>query len=104
MAPKIPDNYSAYECGDYFQGAWSEDGFFDDTSQTRLILPLNETYVVEEAGFFAVGRSGAGCVDLGYRKHHSGLWAFYPIGQEFKFMAASIPALVEGWCSGQLYV
>lgn len=104
MPPKIPDEYTAYQCEDYFQGAWPEDGFFDEASQLWLIVPLNEIYVVEEADFLAVGRSGAGCIDFGYRKHHSGLWAFYPIGQEFKLMADSIPALVEGYCSGDLWV
>jgi len=104
MAPKIPDKYFNYECEDYFQGAWPEDGFFDDASQTLLIVPVNEAYVDEKAGFFAVGHSGAGGIDFGYRKHQSGIWAFYPIDHEFKFMANSIQALVEGWCSGHLSV
>lgn len=104
MSTKIPDKYAAYECEDYFQGAWPEDGFFDDASQTLVIVPLNETYEVEESGFFAVGRSGGDGIDFGYRKNHPGLWAFYPIDEKFKFMADSIRTLVDGWCSGHMSV
>ncbi len=104
MTKKIPDKYAAYKCEDYFQGAWSQDGHFDDDSQTLLIVPLNETYEVEESGFFAVGRSGGDGIDFGYRKNQSGLWAFYPIEENFKFMAESVQALVDGWCSGRLSV
>jgi hypothetical protein len=104
MMQKIPDGYAAYKCGDYFQGAWWLDGYFDDYSQTMVIVPWDETYEVEETGFFAVGCSGADGIDFGYRKNHSGLWAFYPIEEEFKFMADSIRALVDDWCSGRLTV
>ncbi|QBE64449.1 hypothetical protein [Pseudoduganella lutea] len=104
MAPKIPDKYAAYECEDYFRGKWPEDGFFHDDSQMLLVVPLSETYVLRKKAFFAVGRSGTDGIDFGYRKHHSGLWAFYPIDEEFKFMADSIQSLVDGWCSGYLSV
>jgi hypothetical protein len=102
MTSKIPDRYKAYECGDYFEGAWPHEGYFDDASQTLVIVPLNEAYEVAESGFFAVGRSGGDGIDFGYRKNHLGLWAFYPIGEEFKFMADSIRVLVDEWCSGRL--
>jgi hypothetical protein len=102
MTSKIPNRYVAYECGDYFEGAWAQEGYFDDVSQTLVIAPLDETYVVEESDFFAVGRSGGAGIDFGYRKNHSGLWAFYPIGKEFKFMADNIRVLVDEWCSGRL--
>lgn len=102
--PKKPEKYSAYECDDYFQGRWSDDGLFDEASQTLVIVPLNDVYEVDEQVFLAIGRSGAGGIDFGYRKNQAGLWAFYPVEQEFKFMADSIQELVEGWCSGRLWV
>jgi len=104
MTSKIPERYSAYECGDYFEDKWPQEGYFDDASQTLVIVPLDETYEVEESDFFAVGRSGGDGIDFGYRKNRSGLWAFYPIEEEFKFMAASIRVLVDEWCSGRLSI
>ena len=104
MKSKIPIQYSGYQCIDYFEGLWMTCGYFDEASQTMLIVPLHDAYEVAESGFFAVGRSGGGGIDFGYRKTHRGLWAFYPIEQEFKFMAESIHELVDGWCAGQLAV
>lgn len=69
-----------------------------------MIVPLDETYEIEDSGFLAVGRSGGDGVDFGYRKNQSGLWAFYPIEEGFKFMAENVQALVDGWCSGRLLV
>lgn len=104
MPLHIPQEYAGYKCEDYFQGSWCIDGYFDDASQTLVIVPLNEAYEVEEVGFFAVGRSGVDGIDFGYRRDQMGLWAFYPIDQEFKFMAESTQALVDGWRAGSLYV
>lgn len=104
MTKKIPNKYAAYKCEDYFQGALAQEGFFDDASQTLLIVPLSETYEVEASSFLSVGRSGVDGIDFGYRKNYSGLWAFYPIDKDFRFMADSIRALVDGWRSGHLSV
>ena len=52
----------------------------------------------------AVGTPGVDGIYFGYRKGFQGLWAFYPIEREFKYMAATAAELVEGWCSGQLGV
>jgi len=98
------EKYADYACGDYFESTWSEVGFFDELSQTLVIVPAADTYELREMGFFAIGRSGMGGIDFGYRKKYIGLWAFYPIEQEFKFMAESIRALVDAWCSGHLSV
>ena len=104
MTPQIPRAFLVYECQDYFQDRWPDDGLLDEALQMLIIVPLNEVYEMKELGFLAVGRSGVDGIDFGYRKHHSGLWAFYPIEQEFKFMADSIQVLVDGWCSGRLSV
>lgn len=104
MTLKKPEKFAAYECDDYFKDAWSEEGYFDEASQMSLIVPLNETYEIADPGFLAIGRSDTDSIDFGYRKNFAGIWAFYPIEQEFKFMADSIQELVEGWCSGHLSV
>jgi hypothetical protein len=100
----VPEPWRAYACDDYFREGWSERGHFDEPSQTLVIAPLALAY--EDAGspFFAVGRSGWDGVDFGYRKGHPGLWAFYPIDGEFKYIAATVAELVDGWCTSRLSV
>ena len=51
-----------------------------------------------------MGRSGVDGIDFGYRMDRPGLWAFYPIDEEFEFMAESTQMLIDGWCSGSLSV
>jgi hypothetical protein len=99
-----PSNRQDYACAEYFSDGWSLHGHFDEASQNFVIVPLDDTYEDEECEFFVIGRSGGDGIDFGYRKGASGLWAYYPIEHRFKFMAPSILALVEGWCSGKLFV
>jgi len=100
----IPEGYRDYPCEDYFAGDWSVRGHFDELSQTLVVVPLSSAYEDREAEFFAVGRSGCDGIDFGYRKGHSGLWAFYPIERKFRYMAATIAELVDGWCANRLKV
>jgi hypothetical protein len=100
----IPEKYREYACADYFAEGWSERGHFDEPSQTMVIAPLSDAYEDKQADFFAVGRSGCDGIDFGYRVGHAGLWAYYPITREFKFMSGTIADLVEGWCSSKLSV
>lgn len=104
MQMDVPEQWRGYACEDYFREGWSERDHFDEPSQTLVIAPLADAYEKAEIQFFAVGRSGFDGIDFGYRKGHTGLWAFYPIDREFKFVAASVAELVEGWCSGRLSV
>jgi hypothetical protein len=101
---KLPERWHAYPCDDYFGEGWCERGHFDELSQTWVIVPLTEVYEKAQLEFLAVGRSGLGGIDFGYRKGQSGLWAFYPIEREFKFMASTVAELVEAWCSHRLSV
>src|SRR5215831_11481487 len=101
---KVPEQFRHYPCEDYFAAGWAERGHFDEPSQTPIIAPLSKTYESEGKDFFAIGRSGWDGIDFGYRVGQTGLWAYYPIGGDFKFMAATVADLVEGYCSGKLSV
>jgi hypothetical protein len=100
----VPARFRDYACDEYFRKGWSVSGHFDEPSQCLVIVPLENAYEDAEHDFFAIGRSGCGGIDFGYRKGEEGLWAYYPIGQEFKFMSSTVAELIEGWCSGQLWV
>jgi hypothetical protein len=100
----MTEQFQDYACVEYFADGWSERGHFDEEAQLQVIVPLSEAYEEQDIGFFAIGRSGCGGIDFGYRKGLSGLWAYYPIDQDFLLMAPTIADLVEGWCSGRLSV
>ena len=98
----MPEELQHYACTDYFAEGWVDRGRFDEYSRTLVIVPLSETYESREIGFLAFGRSGWDGIDFGYRLGHIGLWAYYPLNREFKFMAQTVGELVEGYCSGKL--
>jgi hypothetical protein len=102
--PVTPKRWLDFHCEDYFSEGWSEHGHFDEPSQTWVIVPLTEAYEDTDIEFLVVGRSGWGGIDFGYRKGQAGLWCYYPIDREFKFMAGTVAELVDGWCSGRLSV
>ncbi len=100
----VPEDYRDYPCEDYFAGGWSVRGHFDEPSQLWVVTPLAESYLDRTIEFFAIGHSGCGGINSGYRKGQPGLWAFYPIEREFKFMAATVAELAEGYSAGRLSV
>jgi hypothetical protein len=101
---QVPERFRRYHCEDYFAGGWADRGHIDERSQTLVIAPVSQAYERKEKDFFAIGRSGWGGIDFGYRVGQVGLWAYYPIGGEFKFMAPTVADLVQGYCSGKLSV
>ena len=102
--PETPKRWLDYHCEDYFREGWCERGHLDEASHTLVFAPLTEAYENPEIEFFVVGTSGWDGIDFGYRRGQAGLWAYYPIEREFKFMAPTVAELVEGWCSGRLSV
>jgi len=100
----IPDMWIRFPCAEYFDGAWSRVGFLDEASQTWVVHPESDLYERIDAGFMAVGQSGTSGIDFGYRLDLPGVWAYYPLEGTFKFIAASLSELIQGWRAGTLTV
>ncbi len=96
--------FSEYPCEEYLSSTLSKNGYYSEASYTQVIVPIFETYELREVEFLAVGRSGADGIDFGYRKGKSGIWAYYPIDNEFKYMSPSLSEFVPAWVSGGLSV
>lgn len=99
-----PDNLHGYHCTDYFGDGWAERGFFHDASHCWVVKPLHNLHPEQRLGFFAVGEAGVDGIRFGYRHGERGLWAFYPIGEEFRFVAATLQELIDGWRAGTITV
>lgn len=96
----IPDHFKDYRCADYFseftRGVWSE--------SEQMWLIGSQDKLVERDGFLVVGTAGVDGITFGYRLQREGIWAHYPIEDEFRFIARSVSALVDGWLGGSIKV
>ncbi len=94
--------WNGYPCEDYLASDWSSHGFWDESSQLMFVVPAPEAKVRHDLAFLVIGRTGCDGTELGYRKGLAGLWAYYPIDDEFEFVAPTIAGMVAGWSSGEL--
>ena len=99
-----PDHLHGYHCKEYFSDGWAEKGHYDEVSQYWVVEPLTNLSHEQRHGLFAIGGPGVDGIKFGYRYGHPGLWAYYPVGEEWKFLAPTIAEFVEGWCSGKINV
>lgn len=99
-----PDHLHGYHCTEYFSDGWAEKGHYDEVSCYWVVEPFHDLSAEQREGFFAVGGPGVDSIKFGYRYGHHGLWAFYPIFREFKFLAPSLAELIEGWRAGKITV
>jgi hypothetical protein len=100
----VPAHLGGYPCQDYFASEWAEQGCWDESSQLMLIVPATEVEERPDLLLLIVGRPGIDGILFGYRVGNPGIWAYYPIDEEFVLMAPSVAELVEGWRSGRLAV
>jgi hypothetical protein len=101
--PVVPVRWHEYDCGDYFSSALAEHGYWDEPGQYWYIWPADRVYEDVDLQFLRIGSAGVDGIDWGYRRGHSGLWA-YPINGEFVWLAPTAQALLQGWLSGAITV
>ena len=93
-----------YRCADYLESHFCEAGHWSDLEQLWLIEPFDEVEEHPEIAFLQVGRPGVDGIGFGYRAGLDGLWAYYPMSDEFEFKASTVRELVEGWLGGRISV
>jgi hypothetical protein len=102
--PLLPERWRDFNCADYFSSALAEHGYWDEPGQYWYIWPAERVYENSELQFLIIGTAGVDGIDWGYRRGHSGLWAWYPIDAEFVALAPTAEGLLEGWLSGAIEV
>lgn len=98
--PIPPQRWLDYSCDEYFADNWWSPEQYDAADFSNCTYDYTHIYEDAEHEFLAIGSSFCDGIDFGYRKSHSGLWAYYPIGDYFKLVAKSIAELAEGWRNG----
>ena len=91
-----------YQCNEYLSKY--ENGFYHDDSYLKVILPLTEASIDPIHNHLVVGHAGVDSIEFCYRINQPGIWAFYPIDNEFEKLAESIGQLIEGWLNGTITV
>jgi hypothetical protein len=104
LAHKVPERWRDYGCFDYFASPFAEQGYYDEAGQYWYIVPADEVYEDSERPFLVIGGPGVDGINWGYRAGQTGLWAYYPLDQEFVWLAPTAKALLEGWRSGAITV
>ena len=100
----VPKHFHDYRCSDYFDSDRFTLGVWCEAAQLWVIVPADEVAEDPERALLVIGRPGVDGIEFGYRHGHEGIWAHYPIEDEFRFVAPNVSALVEGWFSGSIKV
>jgi hypothetical protein len=101
---EVPDRWRQYNCADYFASSLSEQGWWDEGGQCWYIEPAERVHEDSSRQFLVIGRPGVDGIQWGYRKEGDGIWAHYPIEDEFVLVAESAAELRDGYSSGRLTV
>ena len=107
ISMEIPKEFRDYPCSDYFDSNLALEGYWDEPNQILCILPATEVaeladYKGQPLNFLCVGRPGVDGISFGYRKSLSGIWAYYPILEEYQYLSATIFDFLNGWVDGKI--
>jgi hypothetical protein len=103
-AGSVPGRWHGFGCSDYFRSRLAEHGYWDDVGQYWYVLPSDRVYEHADLPMLVIGGPGVDGIDWGYRSGHTGLWAYYPIGRNFVWLAPTADALLQGWQAGAITV
>ena len=95
--------FEKYACDEYMGGQYRS-GFYYDDSYLQLVLPLEQAYLGGNDSHLVFGHAGADGIEFCYRQEKEGIWAFYPIDQEYELKSKTLSELVLGWCNGSITV
>jgi hypothetical protein len=100
----LPIRWRDFGSADYFSSELAKHGYWDEPGQYWYIVSADQVYEDDERQFLVIGGPGVDGIDWGYRRGHTGLWAWYPIDAEFVPLAPTAQALLQGWLSGAITV
>ncbi len=95
--------FSNFDCGDYLVDEFAK-GYYDDESYLQLVYAFDEVNLSDDSHVLFIGSAGADGIEFCYRLNKKGIWAYYPIDDEFKYIARDINELISGWQTGSIFV
>ena len=101
---EVPEQFSAFACGEYFATDAFRRGVFEVSTQVYLVAPIEQLRIVPEHNFLAVGRPGVDGIEFGFVAGQPGVWALYPSEGRLAPVAQSLAGLLSGWTAGSISV
>ncbi len=93
---KIIDEYKSCDAPD--------NGFYSASDEYWIIRPNHEWEHDSNREWLCVGGPGVDGIEFGYLKGKSGIYAYYPIVDEYSFLADSADELIKGWIESRITV
>jgi hypothetical protein len=80
------------------------EGCYSQKEQYWTIRPRNEYRYDVQRGWLCIGGPGVDGIEFGLLEGRKGVFAYYPIGRDYVWKAASVAELMNGWLSGAVTV
>ena len=77
---------------------------FSSADQYYIIRPSSEWVYSKERSWLCIGGPGVDGIEFGIKMHECGVYAYYPIDNEYTLMADLAEHLYEQWISGKISV
>ena len=100
--PETPTRWVDFNCDDYFNSPFSEQGCWNEPGQNWDILEARQVYEDTVLQMLVIGHPGVDGIVWGYRHGQSGLWAWNPMTGEFSWLGATAEAMIQDWVSGRI--
>ncbi len=80
------------------------EGFYSELERCWTIRPRQEYQYDAGRGWLCIGGPGVDGIEFGLLQNKHGVFAYYPISNEYVWKADSVSLLIEGWISGEITV
>ena len=97
-------NWNFKTASEFVLSSFPPEGWFSEESQYWILRLVHEWRIEEAASWIDVGGPGADGISWAVRRDHPGVWAYYPIDDDFEFIASGSQELIRGWSSGSISV
>ncbi len=96
----IPCRFQSFKCDEYFNSFRS--GRYDESAYIWYILKEAELEIDEHRKALIIGRPGVDGISFCYRSEQDGIWAHYPIEEEWLYLCKTLGELEKMWKKGTL--
>lgn len=89
-----------YDCSEYLKKY--DKGYVNDDKKLQLILSYEDISIDSEHKHLVIGQVGSDEIELCFRIHKAGIWAFYRSEVEYKKVSTSIELFIKDWESDSI--
>lgn len=80
------------------------EGFYSESEQYWTIRPRREYHYDAGRDWLCIGGPGVDGIEFGLLLNKNGVFAYYPMSNQYVWKADSVSLLIAGWISGEITV